>query len=167
MSILIIILLTSKYASLVSLKTFQILLLNPLPSNWNCLGVKVICSWQLHWLLGHLSCNFRRFPSLFKSHHAPLTSLNNGFFGICFFFKIGTSGHLLGKNLSFVSSTKTTIPLITLTILFVLGFTFSYRFWFIGITIMLTTNAKTLSYLIIRNLFQEEHSVQYPYEFPL
>ena len=51
---------------------FSFSFLNPLSSTWNCFGVNVICFWQLHLLLEHLSCNLRKSPLLFKSHHAEL-----------------------------------------------------------------------------------------------
>ena len=56
----------------VPLNIFFIVFLKPLPSIWNCFGLEVICFWQLHVGLCHISCNFKTVQFLFKPHHAEL-----------------------------------------------------------------------------------------------
>ena len=43
-------------------------ILNPDPSSWNCLGLKLICFWHLHLGLEHISCSVSVSPLMFWSH---------------------------------------------------------------------------------------------------
>ena len=100
-------------------------------SNWNCLWVKVICFWHLPLGLWHRSCNFRNIPSEFKLNHANVDIAQQWLF-LHFLFFITISLRFL-YLVELCNSSRPQIlqePLIILTSFWVLGFTFTYAFWF-------------------------------------
>ena len=78
-------------------------------------------------MFGHLSCSFKISPLLFKSHHTELnTDEQRLFLHLRFSIKSSPLVIYLVKIWDISRPQRLQIPLIILTIFFVLGFTFSY-----------------------------------------
>ena len=110
---------------------FFIVLLNPVPSNWNYLRVHFTCFWQLHLLLGHMSCNFKKTLSSFKSHQAAFPMLLR-----CLCLQFPFFSKICPRVIHFLKTSDLLPPHTlqlsskTLTSFWVFGFTFSCTFWF-------------------------------------
>ena len=126
---------------------------------------KIICFWQLHFLLEHLSCIISRSPLLFRPHQAEYdTARKNIVLAFSFLFEILTSCycHLFCKNLRLVSSTN----FATSTDSFNNFFCFRiYIFIYVPIChfiVKSTTNTPCFCLLTIKKLdFQEVQRVKY------
>ena len=94
-------------------------------------GENVICFWQLQFGLWHTSCNFNTVQSLFKSQQALLLIADR-----CpclqFPFPIKSSPLViyLVKTWDLFRPQILQVPVIISSGFLVLGFTFSYKFWF-------------------------------------
>ena len=151
----------------IPLKIFFIVFLNPLLSNWNFLGVKVICFWKLHLGLLQRSCNFIISHLLFKSHHAEFDIVEQWIFlHFPFFIKFSCRVNYLEKVCDFLRPQILQLPLITLTSFLVFGFNCFIYILIYRLTIMSSSNTPSVFHLITENFIREEvQSVQYQFFF--
>ena len=113
----------------VPVKTFcSSLFINP-PSSMNWWGVKVMIFRQFYLGLGHLSCNFKILPLLFKSHHAEFDIHEHWFLQFLLLIKSSPLVVYLVKIWLLLRPQILHVPFIIITTFLVSRFLFSY--WFI------------------------------------